>query len=102
MDAVPPNVTEGLHLLRLASDVVRVAVPNVAACGGPLEVAVEPDPVWGVKVDTLHLAPKPLPLSQARHHLKRITEYHPVRPILVMLVELGPVNTLRQTVEIGE
>jgi hypothetical protein len=45
VDAVVPGVAEGFDLLRLARDVANVAVLHVAAGGGPLEVAVEPDAV---------------------------------------------------------
>ena len=37
VDAVPPGVAEGLDLLRLAGDVLGLAVLDVAAGGGPLE-----------------------------------------------------------------
>ena len=65
VDAVAPGVAEGLDLLRLAGDVVGLAVLHVAAGGGPLEVAVELDAVGRVDVDALHLAAQPLALGQA-------------------------------------
>jgi hypothetical protein len=56
VDAVAPGVAERFDLLRLARDVVGLAVLHVAAGGGPLEVAVELDAVGRVEVDALHLA----------------------------------------------
>ena len=95
VDAVAPGVAERLDLLRLAGDVVGVAVLHVAAGGGPLEVAVELDAVGRVEVDALHLAAQALALGQAGHHLERVAEDHAVRPVLVVLVELGLVDALR-------
>ena len=102
VDAVAPGVAEGFDLLRLAGDVVGVAVLHVAAGGGPLEVAVELDAVGRVEVDALHLAAQALALGQARHHLERVAEDHAVRPVLVVLVELGLVHALGDAVEVGE
>ena len=70
MDAVAPGVAEGLDLLGLAGDVVGLAVLDVAAGGGPLEVTVELDAVGRVDVDALHLATQALALGQAGHDLK--------------------------------
>ena len=70
MDAVAPGVAEGFDLLGLAGDVVGVAVLDVAAGGGPLEVAVELDAVGRVEVDALHLAAQALALGQAGHDLE--------------------------------
>jgi hypothetical protein len=89
VDAVAPGVAEGFDLLRLARDVVGVAVLHVAAGGGPLEVGVELDAVGRVEVDALHLAAQALALGQARHHLQAVAQDHAVRPVLVVLVELG-------------
>jgi hypothetical protein len=102
VDAVAPGVAEGFDLLRLAGDVVGVAVLHVAAGRGPLEVAVELDAVGRVEVDALHLAAQALALGEARHHLQGVAEDHAVRPVLVVLVELGLVHALRDAVEVGE
>src|SRR6516225_3076980 len=80
MDAVAPGVAERLDLLRLAGDVVGLAVLDVAARGGPLEVAVELDAVGRVEVDALHLAAQPLALGQAGHDLEAVAEDHAVGP----------------------
>ena len=56
VDAVAPGVPKRLHLLRLSGDVGGPAVLDVAAGGGPLEVAVELDAVGRVEVDALNLA----------------------------------------------
>ena len=102
MNPITPRVPECLHLLRLAADVLRLAVLHVAAGRGPLEVGVELDTVGRVEVDALHLAAQPLALGQRRHHLKTVAKDHPVRPVGVVLVELGLRAVVRQTVEVGE
>ena len=102
MNAVPPRIPERLHLLRFAGDVGGVAVPHVAAGGGPLEVGVELDAVGRVNVDALHLAAQPLALRQRRHHLQAVAGDHAVRPVGVVLVELGAGVWVRQAVEIGK
>jgi hypothetical protein len=102
VDAVAPGVAEGFDLLRLAGDVVGLAVLHVAAGGGPLEVAVELDAVGRVEVDALHLAAQALALGQAGHHLEAVAQDHAVGPVLVVLVELGLVRSLGNAVEVGE
>jgi hypothetical protein len=89
VDAVAPGVAERLDLLRLAGDVLGLAVLHVAAGGGPLEVGVEFDAVRRVDVDALHLAAQALALGQRRHHLQAVAEDHAVGPVGVVLVELG-------------
>jgi hypothetical protein len=102
VDPVAPRIAKRLHLLRLARDVPGIAVLHVAAGGGPLEVAVELDPVRRIEVDALHLAAQPLALGQAGHDLQRVAEDHAVAPVLVVLVEIGLVGALGDAVEIGE
>ena len=102
MNPIPPSIPERLHLLRLAADVLRLAVLHVAARRRPLEVRVELDAVGRVEVDALHLAAQPLALGQRRHHLEAVAENHPVRPVGVVLVELGPGALVGQAVEVGE
>ena len=102
VDPVPPCVPKRLHLLRLTGDVLRLAVLHVATGGGPLEVRVELDAVGRVEVDALHLAAKPFALRQRRHHLQAVAEDHPVRPVGVVLVELGTGVLVGQPVEVGE
>ena len=102
MDAVAPGVAEGFDLLRFAGDVADVAVLHVAAGGGPLEVAVEFDAVGRVEVDALDLAAQALALGQAGHDLEGVAEDHAVGPVLVVLVELGPVHARGDAVEVGK
>src|SRR2546425_517890 len=78
VDAVAPGVAEGLDLLGLARDVAGVAILDVAAGGGPLEVAVELDAVGWIEVDALDLAAQALALGQAGHDLEGIAEDHAV------------------------
>ena len=64
MNAVPPGVPEGLHLLRLARDMINFAVLDIATRGGPLEVGVELDAVRRVNIDALDLAPEAFALRE--------------------------------------
>ena len=66
------------------------------------KLRVELDAVGRVDVDALHLAAQALALGQAGHHLQRVAEDHAVRPVLVVLVELGLVGALGHAVEVGE
>ncbi len=100
VDAVAPGVAKGLNLLRFAGDVADVAILNVAASGGPLEIAVELDAVGRIEIDALDAPAKPLPLGQTGHDLEGISQNHTVRPVLVMVIELGFIHTLWHTVEI--
>ncbi len=43
-----------------------------------------------------------LALRKARHHLQGVAEHHAVRPVLVVLIELGLVDALGDAIEVGE
>ena len=45
---------------------------------------------------------KPFALGQRRHHLQAVAEDHAVRPVCIVLVELGPRFFAGQSVEVGE
>ena len=102
MNAVAPGVAEGLDLFRLAGDVVGVAVLDVAAGGGPLEVAVEFDAVGRIEIDALHLAAQAFALGEGGHHLQAVAQDHAVLPVAVMLIELGLSAVVGQAVEVGK
>ena len=102
VNAVAPSVTEGLDLFRFAGDVGGVAVFDVPAGGGPLEVGVELDAVGRVDVDTLHLATQSFALGEGGHHLQTVAEDHAIGPVGVVLVELGAGVFIRQPIEIGK
>ena len=102
VNAVAPCVTKGLDLFRFAGDVAGVAVPDVPAGSGPLEVRVEPDAVGRVEVDTLHLAAQSFALGEGGHHLQAVTEDHAIGPVGVVLVEFGAGVFIRQPVEVGK
>ncbi len=89
MDPVAPCIAERLDLLRLAADMLAVAVLHIAARGGPLEIRVELDAVRRVDVDALHLAAQPFALGETRHHLQRVTQNQAVGPVRLMLIKLG-------------
>ena len=101
MDTVLPGISERLHLLRFARDVLGLVL-HVAAFGGPLEIRIEPDAVGRVDVDALHLAAQLLAFRQRRHNLQGVAENHAVRPVGVVPVELCPGVVVRQPVEVRE
>ena len=45
---------------------------------------------------------RPSRSARTGHHLERVAEDHAVRPVLVVLVELGLVHTGGYAVEVGE
>ena len=102
MNSVAPGVPKRPHLLGLARDVVGFPVLNITTGGGPLEVGVELDAVWGIDVDALNLPAQAFALRQRRHHPHTVAEDHPVRPVGVVLVELRLGVPARQAVEIRE
>src|SRR5208337_649262 len=102
MYAVAPSVAERFDLLRFAGDLLSLAILYVAAGGAPLEVAVEFDAVRRVDINALHLSAQALTLGKAGHNLERVAEDHSVRPILIVLVELGLIDAFGNAVEVGE
>src|ERR1043166_10325534 len=100
MNAVAPSVSEGLYLLRFARDVFRLSVLHVWTSGTPLKIAIESYSIWRVYIDTLHLTTQTFAFGETSHHLKRVAEYQPVRPVLLVLVEFGPVDPFRDPVEV--
>lgn len=64
VNAVPPGVPERFHLLRLARNVLNIAISYVPARGGPLKVGIEPDPVRRIDVNALNQPSQPLPLCE--------------------------------------
>ena len=81
---------------------LHLAVLDVAAGGGPLEIAVELDAVGRVEIDALHLAPETFALGQAGHDLERVAKNHAVRPVLIMFVKFCFVDAFGNAVEVGE
>lgn len=102
MDAVAPCVSEGSHLLGFAGDVLGLAVSYITAGGRPLEVGIELDAIGRIDVDALHLAAQPFALRETDHHLQAVAEDHPVRPVHLVLVELGLGVGTWKPVEVGE
>ena len=102
MNPIPPRIPKRLDLLRLAGDVVSLAVLHVAAGRGPLEVGVELDAVGRVEVDALDFAAQTLAFGERCHHLQAIAEDHAVCPVGVVLVELGRARLVGQAVEVSE
>ena len=56
VNTIAPSIPKRFDLLRLAGDVVGLAVLHVAAGGAPLKVTVEFDAIGRIEVDALHLA----------------------------------------------
>jgi hypothetical protein len=102
VNSVAPRVAERLHLFRLSRYLAYVAVFYVPARRAPLEVAVELYAVRGIDVYALNLATQSLALSQARHHVKAVAQYHPVAPVLVVGVKFGLVGAFGNAVEVAE
>ena len=59
VNAVPPGIAKGFDLFRLAGDVRRVAVFDIAAGGRPLKIGIEFDAVRRVEINALHLPRSP-------------------------------------------
>ena len=87
MDAERPGVPIRLDHFRFSGQVL-LPILDVALAELRLEVRCEPDAVGRVHVDHLHLARQVLAAREARHHLERVAEDHPVRPVHVVTVEL--------------
>ncbi len=102
VNSVSPGVTKGLDLFRFTGDVGGVAVFDVPAGSGPLEVGVELDAVRRVDVDALHFATQSFALGERGHHLQAVSEDHAIGPVGVMLVELGTGVFIRQPVEVSK
>ena len=102
MNPIPPGITKRFHLFRLARNVLRLSIRNIATRRRPLEVGVELDAVRRVEVDALHLAAEAFPFGEGGHHLQAVAQDHAVAPVGVVLVELGPGAFARQPVEVGE
>ena len=101
MNSIAPGVSKGFDLFGFAGDVGGVAVLDVSAGGGPLEIAVELDAVRGVEIDALDLASESFAFGEAGHDHQGIAEDHPVGPVLVVLIEVGFVDPFGDAVEVG-
>ena len=102
MDTVLPCVAEGLDLLGFAGDVVGLAVLDVAAGGGPLEIGIKLDAVRRVEVDALDFAFQAFAFGEGGHDEQAVAENHAIGPVLVVLVKFGFVHAGRDAVEVGE
>src|SRR3954470_21051303 len=69
VNAIPPCISKGLHLLWLAGDVAGMAILHIATGCRPLEVRVELDAIRRVQVYALDFPTKALALREARHDL---------------------------------
>ena len=102
VNPVAPSVAEGFYLLGFPGDVVGLAILDIAARGGPLEIRIELDAIRGVDIDALHLAAQALAFGERGHHPQAVAKDHAVRPVGVVAVELGAGAVVGQAVEIGE
>jgi hypothetical protein len=82
--------------------VVDVAVFDIPAGGGPLEIGIELDAVGWIKINALNLAFKAFPFGEACHNLEAVPQDHAVRPVLIVLVELGFIYPFGDAVEVGK
>ena len=102
VDAISPSVSECFDLLGFSGDVVCVAVSDVSAGSRPLEVRVESDAVRGIDVYALDFVSHAFAFCERCHDLQAVAEYHAVRPVGVVLVELGLGVFVWESVEVGE
>ncbi len=102
MNPMAPGISEGFHLFGFSGDVFPVAVLDVPAGGGPLEVGVEFDAVGRVHVDALDFAAQAFPFCQGCHHLQAVSEDHAVGPVGVVPVEFRPGAFAGESVEVRE
>ena len=102
MNAIAPSIAESFDLFRFAGDVVGVAVLHVAAGGAPLEIGIELDAVGRIEINALDFAAQAFAFGKRRHDLQAVAKNHAVRPIGVVLVELGGAGVFGQAVEITE
>ena len=92
MDPILPCIAECLDLLGLTRYMCGHAILYPKLFRGPLKVRIELDSVGWINIYALNLSTKPLPLGERCHHRKTIAEYHTVRPICIVSVELRPVG----------
>jgi len=102
MNPVAPCVPKRLNLLWFTRDLIGRAILHIPARRAPLKIRVELDSIRRVDVDALHLPAQPLALGEAGHHLQGVAEDHPVRPVLIVLVELRLGLGAGEAVEVGE
>ena len=88
MNAELPCVAERADLFGLARRVLHLSIFHVALPRRHLPVRSELDAVRRIEIDRLDLALQPFLLREARHHQQRVAEDHPVRPVLIVVVEI--------------
>ena len=88
MNAEFPGVPEGANLLRLAGQVLVLAVGDLAPVHEGLEVGAVADAVRRVEVDRLHLPAEALLLDQAVHHQQAVARNQAVGPVVAVPVKL--------------
>src|SRR5438067_548484 len=88
MDPELPRVAERADLFGLARRVLHLSIFHVALPRRHLPVRSELDAVRRIEIDRLDLALQPFLLREARHHQQRVAEDHPVRPVLIVVVEI--------------
>ena len=67
-----------------------------------MEVRVESDAVWRIDVYALDFVSHAFAFCERCHYLQAVAEYHAVRPVGVVLVELCLGVFVWQPVEVGE
>ncbi len=89
MDAVLPSISNAFTCSGSREISSLLAIADVAGLSRDLPVRAEFDPIRRVQVNALHLPLHPLALRHGGHDLERVAQDHPVRPVLIVLVELG-------------
>jgi len=67
VDTVAPSIAKGFYLFGFAGDVCGVAVFDIWAGGGPLEVTVKLNPIGRVEINALDLAAQAFALGERGH-----------------------------------
>ena len=97
-----PGVPKGANLLRLAGQVLVLAVGDLAPVHEGLEVGAVADAVGRVEVDRLHLPAKALLLDQAVHDQQTVARNQAIGPVVTVTVELDGLAERRVFLRRGE
>ena len=83
-----PGVPEGADLLRLAGQILVLAVGDLAPVDEGLEVGAVTDAIRRIEISHLHPPAETFLLDQAVHHQQAVASDQPVGPVVAVFVEL--------------
>ena len=102
VDAIFLCITKRFDLLRLAANLINLSILDIPRSCGDLPIRVEPDSIGRTEVNALNLPAQSLLLRKTCHHLQAVTKNKPVRPVLIVRVELQLGLMIRQSIEVVE